>query len=36
MVSFFKYIQELNKILAKRTRLIPEIGNIEVEKKELD
>jgi hypothetical protein len=34
MVSFFKYIQELKKILAKRTRLIPEIGKIEVEKKD--
>ncbi len=33
MVSFFKYIQELKKILAKRTRLIPEIGKIEVKKK---
>jgi hypothetical protein len=33
MVSFFKYIQELKKILAKQTRLIPEIGKIEVKKR---
>jgi hypothetical protein len=33
MVSLFKYIQELKKILAKRTRPIPEIGKIEVKKK---
>ncbi len=33
MVSYFKYIQELKKILAKRTHLIPEIGKMEVKKK---
>ena len=32
MVSFFKYIQELKKILAKRTRLIPEKGKIGAKK----
>ena len=31
--STFKYIQERKKIWAKRTRLIPEIGKIEVKKK---